>query len=63
MFEKLINYIKETKGELANTKWPTRNQTINFTLLVIGLSLAVAIFLGAFDTLFAYLLRTYILKI
>lgn len=59
---RLINYIKETKGEMASVNWPTKKQTINYTMLVIGVSVGVAIFLGFFDMLFAYLLKTYILK-
>lgn len=59
---KLINYIKETKVEMSSVNWPTKKQTINYTLLVIFVSLGIAVFLGAFDMLFAYLLKTYILK-
>lgn len=62
MISKLINYIKETRVEMASVNWPTRKQAITYTLLVVGVSVGVAIFLGAFDMLFAFLLRTYILK-
>ena len=61
MFNKLTNYIKETKVEMKSVNWPTRKQAINYTLLVIGASLGVAIFLGAFDMLFAYLLGKFVL--
>ncbi|MDO8555440.1 MAG: preprotein translocase subunit SecE [bacterium] len=56
MFQKLTNYLKGTKLELKQVNWPTKKQTINFTLLVIGVSLFVAAFLGAFDKLFSFLL-------
>jgi len=62
MLNKLINYIKETRVEMSSVNWPTKKQTINYTLLVICVSVGIAIFLGAFDMLFAYLLKTYILK-
>ena len=45
MFNKLANYIKETKVEMKGVKWPTRKQAVNYTLLVIGVSVGVAIFL------------------
>lgn len=61
MFNKLANYIKETKVEMKGVKWPTRKQAINYTLLVIVVSVGVAIFLGAFDMLFAYLLGKFVL--
>lgn len=61
MFNKLANYIKETKVEMKGVKWPTKKQAVNYTLLVIGFSAGVAIFLGAFDMLFAYLLGKFVL--
>jgi len=61
MLAKLINYIKGTKVELKNVHWPTRKQTINFTLLVVGISIAVAIFLGFFDTIFGYLVNKFLI--
>jgi len=50
MFGKLSNYIKDTRNELKHVNWPTKKQTINFTILVIGVSLAVAVFMGFFRT-------------
>ncbi|RJQ32427.1 preprotein translocase subunit SecE [Candidatus Parcubacteria bacterium] len=58
---KLTNYIKETKVELKSVNWPTKKQALNYTLLVIGASVAVAAFLGVFDMLFAYLLGKFII--
>ncbi len=49
MLNKLINYIKASKRELKKVVWPSKKQTRNHTLLVIGFSLAVAAFLGAVD--------------
>jgi preprotein translocase subunit SecE len=56
------NYIKETKGELKHVSWPTKEQTINFTSVVIGLSLLVGVLLGLFDSFFSFLLQSLILK-
>ena len=61
MFEKLVNYIRGTRAELKQVAWPTKKQVVNFTLLVIGISVAVSLFLGFFDMLFGYLLKTFIL--
>ena len=47
----LVNYLKGAREELAKVVWPNRETTINHTLVVIGISLAVAIFLGAVDFL------------
>jgi preprotein translocase subunit SecE len=49
MSNKLVQYIQESKTELKKVIWPTKKETINYTLLVIGLSLGVAAFFGILD--------------
>lgn len=49
---KLSNYIKESVAEMKKVTWPTKKETYNYTLLVIGISLGVAIFLGILDYIF-----------
>ncbi|MFH1457430.1 MAG: preprotein translocase subunit SecE [Patescibacteria group bacterium] len=49
MFNKLIQYIKDSKRELKKVVWPSKKEVKNHTLLVIGFSLAVAFFLGMAD--------------
>lgn len=53
-------YLKDTKGELKHVTWPSRNQAILFTAIVIVFSAVVAAFLGAFDLLFTYILKLFI---
>ena len=48
----LIQYLKDTQGELRHVAWPTRMQTIVYTVLVAVLSIVVALYLGIFDYLF-----------
>lgn len=45
----LTNYLKETKAELKEVNWPTRSQTITYTVMVILISVLVAVFLGGVD--------------
>ena len=49
ILNKVVNYIRESKDELKKVVWPSRKETIKYTLIVIGISLAVAIFLGTAD--------------
>ncbi len=49
---KLVNYIKESIKEMKKVTWPTKKETYHYTVLVIGISLAVALFLGGLDFLF-----------
>lgn len=52
--DKLINYLKGAFAEMRKVTWPTKKETYNYTLLVIGVSLAVAAFLGGLDYLFTF---------
>ena len=59
--KKIITFLKETKVELKKVNWPTRKQSIKYTLIVIGVSLVVAIFLGGLDFLFTWLISKFLL--
>ena len=52
----IISYLTEVKAESKNIKWPTKKQVINYTIVVIVLSIVLAIYVGALDALFAKLL-------
>ncbi|OGG50116.1 preprotein translocase subunit SecE [Candidatus Kaiserbacteria bacterium RIFCSPHIGHO2_01_FULL_54_36] len=45
-------YLKDTQGELRHVAWPTRLQTIVYSILVALLSIVVALYLGLFDYIF-----------
>jgi len=61
-FSKIINFFKEVKTEIKKVNWPTRKETIRYTLIVIGVSIALAIFLGGLDFLFTTILNKIILQ-
>jgi len=62
MANQVVTFLKEAKAELLKVNWPNKKQTINYTLIVIGISIVGAIFLGSLDYLFSYLLKTFIIK-
>jgi preprotein translocase subunit SecE len=49
---KITEYFKETKIELKHVIWPSRMQTIYYTLIVVILSVLIAYLLGVFDFIF-----------
>lgn len=54
MYQKLINlkplvFLREVKLELERVIWPSRAETLKLTLIVIGVSAAVGLFLGGLD--------------
>lgn len=50
---KITEYLKETKTELKHVIWPSKKDTMFYTLVVIVLSVLVAYFLGFFDFIFS----------
>jgi preprotein translocase subunit SecE len=62
VMNKIIQFLKDARAELMKVNWPTKQQTINYTLAVIGISIAVAVFLGGLDYFFEYILKTFLLK-
>ncbi|HJN62846.1 MAG TPA: preprotein translocase subunit SecE [Candidatus Paceibacterota bacterium] len=57
---KIIDYIRDTKGEMKHVSWPTRFQSVAFTVLVILISLLTAAYLGLFDFIFSEILKAII---
>ena len=51
------NYLKEVRAEMKHVSWPSRTQTIVFTVVVVGVSLFTAGYLGAWDYLFTALIQ------
>lgn len=49
----LTQYVKATAAELKQVSWPTQYQALMYTALVVGISLTVALFVAAFDFIFA----------
>ncbi len=53
----VITYLKETVSELKLVRWPTRQETINLTLIVIAISVFVGAYVGGLDFVFTNILK------
>jgi len=47
-----VTFLKEVRDELKKVVWPTRDEVIRLTSLVIVISLIVGFFLGGLDYVF-----------
>jgi len=56
----LITFVKQAREELKKVTWPTREQTIRYTIVVIIASVVVGLFTGGVDYLFTTLVRSLI---
>lgn len=46
---KIIDFLSEVRVELQKVVWPTRDQTIRLTFIVILITIMVAFFVGIVD--------------
>ncbi|OGD74543.1 preprotein translocase subunit SecE [Candidatus Collierbacteria bacterium RIFCSPLOWO2_01_FULL_50_23] len=52
----ILEFIRSVGVELASVKWPTRQETMRLTALVVFVSLFVASYIGGLDLLFTSLI-------
>lgn len=45
----IFRYFRESKEELEKVTWPTRQEIFRYSVLVIGMCIAVAVFFAALD--------------
>ena len=57
IIQRLVDYLKSARLEIKNVNWPTRRETVSFTILVIAISAFVAAYLGALDFIFIRAIR------
>jgi len=53
----VVRYFKETRAEVRKVSWPSREEAINLTIIVMTVTIAMAAFLGVVDFLFSRLFR------
>ncbi len=53
----MMQYFKDVRAEMRHVSWPTRQQAIIYTGVVIGVSIAIAVYLGLWDYIFAAVIK------
>lgn len=61
LFSIVTTFFMDVKVELKKVTWPSREETVVYTVAVILFSIAMIVFLGGLDFLFTYLLSAYVL--
>jgi preprotein translocase subunit SecE len=54
--KKFVQYLRDVRAELAKVSWPSRNEVMSATLLVIALSVAMSVCVYAYDKWLLYVL-------
>lgn len=57
---KISQFLKEVRQEVRKVTWPTRVETIRYSVMVVAASLIVAMYLGGVDYIVANLLERFI---
>jgi len=59
---KLSQYIKDSVAEMKKVTWPTKKETRNYTFLVVGVSVGMALFLGLLDWIFELAFKLFLIR-
>lgn len=57
-----IKFLKDVKKELLKVVWPTRQEVVKLTFIVILISIIVSIYLGLLDFIFTQIITLLIKK-
>ncbi len=49
IFAKFVDYLRSSRHELTKVTWPSKETTTRYSILVVTISLAVAVFFGVLD--------------
>lgn len=60
--ETFTQFVREAYAEMKKVKWPTRQQTIHYTIVVIVIALITAAYIGILDYVFSSLVKNYLLS-
>lgn len=50
-----VVFLKEVKSELSRVVWPTRDDVVKLTVIVVVVSTAIGLYIGGLDLLFTKL--------
>ena len=52
----IVRTFREVRSEMKKVVWPTREETIRLTIVVIAISVVISVILFTADTVFQYLI-------
>jgi len=61
IIKKITTFLKEVRLEVKKVNWLSKEQLLNYTLVVIGFIMVTALFFGTLDFGFAFLLQKFVL--
>ena len=56
----IVRYVRDTRAELSKVTWPTREEGIRLTIVVLIVTFISSVFLFSFDSFFGYLITLFL---
>jgi preprotein translocase subunit SecE len=60
--QKINIFFKEVYVELKRVSWLSKNDVLKYTLIVLGITIVVAAFLGGLDYIFTEIIKKLIIR-
>ena len=60
--QKINVFFKEVWVEMKRVSWLSKNDVLRYTLIVLGVTIAVALFLGGLDYIFTEIIKKLIIR-
>ena len=60
--QKINLFFREVWVEMKRVSWLSQKDVLRYTLIVLGITAAVAIFLGGLDFIFTEIIKVFVLK-
>ena len=57
MFERMTNYFRGVRAEIARVSWPSRNEIISLTALILLLVVIVTLYIWGVDGILGTLIK------
>ena len=57
-----VTFIQETISELKKSVWPSREEVVRLTVVVMALAVVLAVFLGGLDRILDFIFGSFVLQ-
>jgi preprotein translocase subunit SecE len=57
MIERIVNYLKGVRAEAARVTWPTRNEVISLTVLILLMTIILTLYIWGIDGIVSLVLK------
>ncbi|HHK66868.1 preprotein translocase subunit SecE [Candidatus Acetothermia bacterium] len=60
MIDRIVNYLKGVRAEIARVSWPTRSELISLTVLIVILMVIMTVYIWGVDGILSTLLKVFV---